>query len=95
MMTKRFIQVVGNMVVRELSERYPDLLIVFFANHRGDTMRVMIANKEDARYTGHLYDVGENPGLVTLSVRELSAKMQQRIEGHVRTFLQSQSKAAQ
>lgn len=88
-------QMVGNMVVRDLSERYPDLLLVFFANKRGDIMRVMIANKDEARYTGQLYDVGENPGLLTLSVRELSAKMQQRIEGHIRTFLQAQSKAAQ
>ena len=44
------------------AKRYPDLLIVFFDNHRGGIMCVIIANKDEARYTGQLYDVGENPG---------------------------------
>ena len=84
---------VGNMVVRDLSERHPSLLIVFYANKRGDMMRVFIAEKDKAQYTGRLYDVIENPGILTLRVRSLSEKIQQRIESHIRGFLQAQAEA--
>ncbi len=95
MVTRRFIQVIGNMVVRELSERHPSLTIVFFCNKRGEMMRVFIADKEKAQYTGRLYDVAENPGVLTLRVRELSEKMQRRIEDHIQGYLQAQSRVSQ
>ena len=58
-------------------------------------MRVYIAKKGQEKFTGRLYDVGENPGVLTLRVRELSEKLQHRMESHIRGFLQAQSKAVQ
>jgi hypothetical protein len=87
MMTQKYIQIIGNIVVRNLSQRYPALEIRFFAGKRGDMMRVYIVGRDDDRQrTGRLFDVEPNPGLETLRVKDLARRIETRIQAAVSDY---------
>ena len=87
MLTQKYIQMVGNIVVRSMAERYPALEIRFFAGKRGDMMRVYIVGRDDDRQlTGRLFDVEPNPGLETLRVKDLARRIEARIQSAVSDY---------
>lgn len=87
MITQKFVQLVGNIVARGLSRRYPTLMIRFFAGREGDMMRVYIANRVDIGMTGRLYDVVPYPKMESLHVKELAKEIESRIESHIEAFV--------
>ncbi len=87
MLTRKYVQMIGNIVVRKLAERYPALEIRFFAGSRGDMMRVYIVGRDDDRQlTGRLYDVEVNPGVDTLRVKDLARRIESSIQAAVRQY---------
>ncbi len=92
MITMKFIQLIGNMIVRDLMTRYPLLTIRFFAGKSGSRMRVFIAFTDDPQQlTGRLFDIGATPPLETLKVKDLAALLERRIGAEVRAFLRTRS----
>jgi hypothetical protein len=88
MIDTKLLQSIGNVVARDLRDKYPTVVVRFFALKGWSEMRVYIADRNDpGGSTGRLYDLGMAQQPELFLVKDITRLLEGRIEQQVRDFI--------
>jgi hypothetical protein len=88
MIDPKIIQSIGNLVAKDVQNKYPSIVIKFFADRVRDEIQIFIADKNTrSDHTGMLYSLGTIPPEQTTAVKDIAKFLENGIEKQVRIFL--------